>query len=505
MSNLRLKLVFSVLFLLLVGFQLTSAYYGYSFYRDQHIGSALIYAEKGIDLFNPVIPGFNATGTPTPQEFPLWQGLAGLFFTWFGVWFGWANLVSILLFSTGLWPLYKLAESYLGRQGAWWVLVCFLAQPLVFILAGQAGTDGLSLVTMLWFLFFADRMVRTGGLKWFVGAAFSGALCAVTKVPFFFAAGLISCFALLHYEPKDIRSWFLLVSTGVFSILIFFLWTKYCGTRLAMAEYPHIELRVSKNPEHLWWYFGNWAYRLDIGNWLKGGWRFLNTMFGSIAIAALALPVLFLRETRLARFWLLGSLLTTLVFAKLVLIHRHYYLMFSPAVALLLGGGIHYFEKRFLQEKLKTWILPLVVFLAALLALVQGFFGMEQQLHFDTYPGKISSLIKQYTAPQDKLIIQGGGWGGNQLILSNRKGLSIHSPKVLQETPSMLERLKELGYNKIILISESPLLHALQVVNPGQSDHKRELYYDADIPLLQSWPTIYQDDNIFIKRIPEVE
>ncbi len=83
-------------------FHIASARAGYSFYRDQHLGAALRYAQTGIDLLRPVVVGFNASQTPTPQEFPLWQAAAALVFKLCGPWFGWGNITSLVLFFTCL-------------------------------------------------------------------------------------------------------------------------------------------------------------------------------------------------------------------------------------------------------------------------------------------------------------------------------------------------------------------------------------------------------------------
>jgi len=83
----------------IVFFHLACAWFGFSQYRDQHLGTALVYARDGIDLLRPVIVGFNANNAPTPLEFPLWQSAASLPLRWFGGWLGWANIVSLLFFS----------------------------------------------------------------------------------------------------------------------------------------------------------------------------------------------------------------------------------------------------------------------------------------------------------------------------------------------------------------------------------------------------------------------
>lgn len=81
--------------------------------RASHLGTALEYAKGEINLLKPTIVGFNATGTPTALELPVWQGTAGFVFKLTGsTWYGWANVVALALFATCLWPLYELAKAY---------------------------------------------------------------------------------------------------------------------------------------------------------------------------------------------------------------------------------------------------------------------------------------------------------------------------------------------------------------------------------------------------------
>ena len=84
---------------LVVVYHLALAWHGQGQYRDQHLGTALHYAATQIDLKHTVIVGFNATDTPTVQELPVWQAVAGAVFKLAGThWLGWANVVSLGLF-----------------------------------------------------------------------------------------------------------------------------------------------------------------------------------------------------------------------------------------------------------------------------------------------------------------------------------------------------------------------------------------------------------------------
>ena len=191
--TLNLTPVIVVFFGLIVVYHLANALVGKSFYRPQHLGTALEYAHGKIDMMKPVIVGFNANGSPTPQEFPLWQALAGLAFKITkSSWYGWANLVSLILFATGLWPFFQLARQYVGERAAKWTLIIFLAEPLIIVYAGKAATDGFCLVVMLWFLFFANLMIQSGQLRWWPPVVLFACLGLLSKLPFFMVAGLVA-------------------------------------------------------------------------------------------------------------------------------------------------------------------------------------------------------------------------------------------------------------------------------------------------------------------------
>src|SRR6266478_8739499 len=195
------------LFGLIVAFHVGSALTGRSFIRASHLGTALEYSKGKIDLLRPVIVGFNANGAPTAQELPVWQALAGAAFKVTGSrWYGWANLVSLALFATALPPFLQLARRYVGERAAWWAVAFFLAQPIIVVMAGEAASDGFCLVVTFWFVFFADKMIQTGDWRWWLPTALFGALGAISKLPFFMAAGIFAGFLLfVRYREGTMR------------------------------------------------------------------------------------------------------------------------------------------------------------------------------------------------------------------------------------------------------------------------------------------------------------
>jgi len=120
---------------------------------------------------------------------------------------------------------------------------------------------------------------------------------------------------------------------------------------------------------------------------------------------------------------------------------------------------------------------------------------------FDYYPAKVSGEIAGHTEAHDKLVMVNGGWGGDELIRAGRAGLSMWDAKAFED-PKKYSRLKELGFDKLVIVSESPYQNAVQVINPGQTGIPRIMAKEFVTPLVEKWPTVYADDDVIIKEIP---
>jgi len=63
-------------------------------------------------------------------------------------------------------------------------------------------------------------------------------------------------------------------------------------------------------------------------------------------------------------------------------------------------------------------------------------------------------------------------------------------------------RLKQLGFNKLVILSESPYQNAMKIVNPGQTGIPRVMAKTFLTPLIEKWPVDYATDEVIIKEIP---
>ncbi len=501
-GNRDLQFLLLALLALVVLFHLGTALKGDGRFRDQHLGVALHYAATQISLSETIIPGFNANDTPTIQELPVWQAAAALAFKMFGSWWGWANLVSLLLFLPCLYPLWQIGRQFYGERAAWWATVVFLCQGLVFSFAGEAGTDGFSLAVTIWFWFASVRLLAEP-VKWFAPAVALGVLAATAKLPFFMAAGFAAFFLCLQTHGLNWRRMIPLAAVGGLTGIIFLAWTHYTDQLQAGAEFPFVDLRLHgrSGDAMMFWYFGDWHYRLNPANWLKAGWRFANDVFGSFTLIALFIGALASRRLHpSAKFFLAGAGLTTLIFSHLILHHHHYYLMFTPAVALLTAAALAGAEAFLREHNFKPGLIAGVASLILLAGLLQGLMAFKT-LSLDHYPQKIADTIRSHTTPQDKLLVINGGWGGEQLMRASRNGLSLWNAEIFEDSKKFA-RLKQLGYNKLVIVGESPFDNAIRVVNPGQTGIPRALARDWLTPRVEKWPDVLMGDDLIIKAIP---
>ena len=503
-KNRDVALILFALVGLVIFFHVASALKGHARYRDQHVGTALHYAATQFDLKHTVIVGFNATETPTIQEVPIWQMTVGLAFKFLGTWWGWANVVSLVFFLSCLYPLFRVVETFYGGRAAWWSLVFFLSQGLIFIYAGEAGTDGFCLSVSIWFWFACCRLLENP-VKWFLPAAALGALTALSKLPFFMAVGLAGFFLLLKVRGFKLRDLAALAGVGAISAILFLLWTHYTDSVQTGAVFQYVDLRLNSAGTNgttmMFWYFGDWHYRLNPANWAKAAWRFCGAAFGSFTLIPLFIFALVGRWAHpAAKFLFAGAFLTTLVFTHLILHHYNYLMLFSPAVAILCAVAWTKIEmqigERGVHPRLTTATATVIVFLA----LFQGLTSMKA-FTFDGFPAQITAAIREHTAPGDKLIVVNGGWGGDELISAGRAGLSMWNATAFEDAEKSAQ-LKKLGYNKMVIVSQSPYQNAVQVINPGQTGFPRIMAKKFVTPLVAQWPTVFATDDLIIKEIP---
>lgn len=496
-----LKLVVLILLLGTIVFHLGLAWKGRGLGRDQHLGTAVEYAKHQIDLLRPIILGANANDTPTPLEFPLWQAITALLMKIFGRWYGWGNVTSLVFHISTLCPLFFLGQRMFSTRVAWWAVTLFLAQPLAFMWGGMASVDGMSATFAIWFVFLSWRMMSTARWSWWPATAIAGCLSATTKAPFFMVAGLTTFFWLLYEHRRSRTAWLQLSSTGAISLAAFVWWNHHANTFYEIAELPYCDLRIGQGASIMAWWFGDLATRLNAWNWIRGAWRASTVLFGSLLWLILPIAGWFLRGSLTLRLWIGAGICTLLVFTNLILIHWHYYYMFSAPIALMAALAAVEMEPalwRILPPKL---LLRASVYLALIaVSVAQGLQSMHLNLFLDPYPQTCARIINEQTAPTDKLVVWGGGWTV-PLLRAERQGVSILNFEPI-EAPTKLMRLKQLGYDKLVLMNTSPLLVAINTASGTGGFRIKQLREELP-PDARKWKTVFESPSVLILEIPQ--
>lgn len=68
------------------------------------------------------------------------------------------------------------------------------------------------------------------------------------------------------------------------------------------------------------------------------------------------------------------------------------------------------------------------------------------------------------------------------------------------EDERVYARLRQLGFTKLVMVSESPRIAAVE--HSTKLVSQRATYHSPVTPLVQGWPTVVQTDDILIKELP---
>jgi hypothetical protein len=507
-SNQDLRWIVFIMAVAIVFFELWMATTDHDNSRDQHLGGAVAFAKGHIDLMRPMILGFNANGSPTPLEFPLWQGLTAALMKLFGLWYGWGNVVSLVFFFSSLWAVFDLCRRMCSVRVAWWTVLFLLIQPLSLIVGGQAGGDSTAWAFAVWFIYLSERMMTEGRWSWWLLAIVIGIMSATIKAPFFMCAGLTAFFWLLYGNRRSRRAWWFLVSAGGIIILVMMAWNYHCHLVYAEAKFPEVDMDAFKRESGIHrWYFGTLAYRLDWHNWLRGGWHLITGVFGGLTFIFLVIVAVRLEKTAWAWLWMVASAITTMIFTPLLLGHLHYFFIFSVPAAWLCASTMAKFESVvWSQAKISVLARIVVILLTLMVTLAGTLMNVHINMYFDTYYQDIGRQIKNATHPTDKLVVwaTGGTVWSTPFLRSDREGvmggLDLDST-VWFDQPGNLTQLKELGYNKIVMINPSPFVVALTSVT-GKHGEAIVNLHDRLPSVAKNWPVVYNNAQLLIVEIP---
>jgi len=79
---------------------------------------------------------------------------------------------------------------------------------------------------------------------------------------------------------------------------------------------------------------------------------------------------------------------------------------------------------------------------------------------------------------------------------------ATNSSATILENSQTVRQLKQLRFDKLVMINESPLLTALKKVDPGNATLERATYQKFITTTPSVWPTLFEDKDALIKSIP---
>jgi hypothetical protein len=313
-------------------------------------------------------------------------------------------------------------------------------------------------------------------------------------------AGLALFFWLLARHRRSRMAWMQLLSVGLFSCLAFLVWNGHANRCYAAAEFSYGDLGFRRDSQIWAWMFGDLASRFHFFDWARGAWRASTILLGSLGLVALPLVGFWLSGSAFVRLWIAAGLCCVAVFTHVVLVHWHYYFIFSGAIALLCARAVVEFEPMVWERlRLSTWMRVGGVLLVAGLCIAQGLQAVHLKIYLDRYLDECGRQIREHSAPADKLIVWGGEWTG-PLLRAERQGVCTSDMTLLTD-PEKLRRLKELGYTKVVLMNPSPLLVAVTTAS------RSGLYYTRDLPkevptVAKDWRVVFSSPALLILEIP---
>ena len=459
MGPIRTRLVWGF-FLFSLGFALWALHVGWknplldahSFRQTQTALSVLRMKEGGplLAYETPVL------GAPwrLPLEFPLYQWMVLLVDKVPGVELDQAGrLVSIIFlfcsFATVFLLLKELGFSSMESIGV--LPIFFLAPNYLFwgrTFLIETTALSLSLLYLLCALRFGKQALASGSISSRLGCGIFifGTLAAMVKITtfLFFPVAVLLLMSLsrpvsigfLPGKQALIICFILCVSPFVGSVL----WTAYADS--VRAETPFADFLASRSLTT--WTFGTNAQRFDWSNWqYLLGERFFPDLLGHVGAALCLLMIVCLpkRSVLLVLSSLSIFLLFPFVFINLYLVHSYYqsangfFLLLSFAFIVVALG-------RSGKESLAL-LLTLLLMVLQLNRYFQEFSPFAESV--DTAPLEVAARVRQFTKPEDVVLIYGLDWSPEIPYYSRRRALMDRDFRSLDDESFLRSRKLSVG------------------------------------------------------------
>lgn len=406
----------------------------HAFRQTQTAYTAVLYAERGIDLFRPPLPILGPPGF-IPQEFPVFQAGGALLMS-AGLEADLAmRLTGLAAFlGTGV-AVFALARQLMGPLAAMLALAAFLFNAHAWVYGRASLIEYLAAGSGIAFLYFALRWVVQGNARHWALALAAGCVATLVKITtggFYLLPALVLRTRDGRWGFQSPTVWALVGAAAIVGLA----WSAHAqGVR---AETPASAFLSLQNQPA--WLFGTLAQRLDPGEWRLPLVAML-MLTGSGLVVWAPMAVLQARRTALPTFaiaLLVVAVAMPLVMFNLYVVHDYYYAAIAPLVAIAIGFGVEWLT----THRTRRWARRTMVGLAgAWVATIIGLFG-SWSIIYGTPPEeeralRVSTFIAEHSEPNDWVIQRGMGWNPSFLYYSRRQGIAVPDHDNFQDTSTI--------------------------------------------------------------------
>ena len=393
--------------------------------QTQTAYTAVLYAERGIDLLRPPVPVLGPPGY-LPQELPVFQAAAALLIEAGLPADAAVRVVGLACFLATAAFLFLLARRLMGDFAAFVATGAFLFNAHAWVYGRTSLIEYLAAGAGIAFLYFGGRWIDSSRRGVWAAAVIAGSLSTLVKI----TTGGFYLLPLLAWRSADGRWGFQRASVWTLvavPIVAGGAWSAYAQS--VREETPaSVFLSMSNQLE---WFFGSLGMRLDPSLWrvplvaLLALTGFGFALWGPLAVARA-------RASSQPAF-LLGLLALVvdmpLILFNLYAILDYYFAAVAPIVAIAIGLGVEWLRERWRRR----WVRRVGVGLAgAWLATIIGTFSTWSIIYGT--PGeeagalRIASFVREHSAPDDWVVLRGWGWNSTFFYYAHRQGLAVPEP-----------------------------------------------------------------------------
>lgn len=406
----------------------------HAFRQTQTAYTAVLYAERGIDLLRPPLPILGPPGI-IPLEFPLFQA-AGAVLMAIGLDADFAmRLSGLATFLGAATAVFALARRLVSPSAALVALAAFLYNAHAWVYGRTSLIEYLAAGSGLAFLYFALRWADDSRATHWALALIFGAVATSVKIT---TGGFYLIPALLIRDARGrwgFQSGATLALVGV-AAMVGLAWSAYAQS--VRAETPAAAfLALQSQPA---WLFGTIDQRLDPGQWrLPLVVALMLTGSGIVAWAPMAvLQARLIAQKPFALALLSLPLAVPLILFNLYVVHDYYFAAVAPLVAVGIGLGADWL----ITHRTRRWAKrATVAFAGAWVATAIGLFG-SWSIIYGTPPEeeqalRVSSFIAEHSDPDDWVVLRGLGWNPTFLYYARRQGIAVPDHGGFQDTSTI--------------------------------------------------------------------